>query len=193
MCNDTGIVFVGGGGHARSLAAALGSGPARVVEAGGDDDFLDSGDPRPFTVTMVAGPRRRVIDRYERECQPIAPPLVSPRAFVAADAVLGAGSQVLANAVVNTGSVTGRHCIVNTGAIVEHDCRLGFNVFVGPGAVLCGAVEVGDDVFIGANATILPGVKICAGAKIGAASMVARNIKVAGTYAGNPARCITTY
>jgi acetyltransferase-like isoleucine patch superfamily enzyme len=48
---------------------------------------------------------------------------------------------------------------------------------------------IGNHVYIGSNATILP-VKICDHVVIGAGAVVTRDIEVAGTYAGNPARKI---
>ena len=48
---------------------------------------------------------------------------------------------------------------------------------------------IGDNVSIGTNATILP-VKICDGVVIGAGAVVTKDISIAGTYAGNPARLI---
>ena len=44
-----------------------------------------------------------------------------------------------------------------------------------------------DNVIIGSNCTILP-VNICSGAIIGAGSVVTKDIKIKGTYAGNPAK-----
>jgi len=49
--------------------------------------------------------------------------------------------------------------------------------------------RIGNSVFIGANATILP-VEICDHVVIGAGSVVARDIRVSGVYAGNPARLL---
>lgn len=49
-----------------------------------------------------------------------------------------------------------------------------------------------DRVSIGSNATICP-VTICSDAVIGAGSVVTRDIKVPGTYAGNPAKLIREF
>jgi acetyltransferase-like isoleucine patch superfamily enzyme len=51
------------------------------------------------------------------------------------------------------------------------------------------ATQIGDRVSIGSNATILP-VSICDDVVIGAGAVVTKDITVAGTYAGNPARLI---
>ena len=51
--------------------------------------------------------------------------------------------------------------------------------------------KIGDNVSIGSNATILP-VTVCSNVVIGAGSVVTIDIKIAGVYAGNPARLIKT-
>ena len=68
---------------------------------------------------------------------------VHPRAFVAADARVGEGSQILAQAAVCVEATIGRACIVNTGATIDHECVLGDGVHVAPGAHLAGCVEIG--------------------------------------------------
>lgn len=110
------------------------------------------------------------------------------RAFVASDAVLGTGSQVLAQAAVCVQARLGRACIVNTGASVDHECRLGDGVHVCPGAHLAGLVEVGDHAMIGTGATVLPRVRIGAGARVGAGAVVTRDVPAGVTVVGNPAR-----
>ena len=49
--------------------------------------------------------------------------------------------------------------------------------------------KIENDVIIGSNCTILP-VNICSGAVIGAGSVVTKDIKIKGTYAGNPAKLL---
>ena len=51
------------------------------------------------------------------------------------------------------------------------------------------STNIEDNVIIGSNATILP-VRICSGTVIGAGSVVTKDIKVKGTYAGNPAKLL---
>lgn len=52
--------------------------------------------------------------------------------------------------------------------------------------------KIGNDVSIGSNATILP-VSICSGVVIGAGAVVTKNIDIAGSYVGNPAKLIRKY
>lgn len=51
---------------------------------------------------------------------------------------------------------------------------------------------ISDEVIIGSNSTILP-VYICSQTVIGAGSVVTKDINIAGTYAGNPAKLIRKF
>lgn len=102
--------------------------------------------------------------------------LIDVRAFIAGDAELAQGVQVMTGVIIQTGTKIAANCIINTGAILEHDCRLGRHVHVAPGAVLCGGVEVGDYVHIGAGATVIQGLRIGEGSVIGAGSVVTRDV-----------------
>lgn len=200
-------VLVGGGGHARSVIEAAGDTmfggyvapeespePPGVPFLGTDEQLLsgniDSNAAVHITVGIDHGChldiRRKVIDRFASFP---AVTVIADHAVVSRHSHVGEGSAVMNGAIVNRATV-GRHCVINTGAIVEHDCRLGDNVFVAPGAILCGEVTVGDNAFIGAGAVIRNGVSICAGASVAMGSVVIRNITKPGLYAGNPARYV---
>ncbi|WP_421118171.1 acetyltransferase [Aquihabitans daechungensis] len=114
--------------------------------------------------------------------------LVHPTAYVASDAVVGAGSQVLAQSCVGASATLGRQCIVNTAASVDHECVLGDGAHVGPGATLAGAVHLGTDAFVGAGAVILPNLRVGEGATVGAGAVVTADVPDGATVAGNPAR-----
>lgn len=120
----------------------------------------------------------------------IADTAVHERAFVADDAMVGAGSQLLAMAAVCSGARLGRGCIVNTAATVDHECVLGDGVHVAPGAHLAGLVTVGNHAMIGTGAAVLPRVRIGEGAVIGAGAVVLADVPAGAIVAGNPARHI---
>jgi acetyltransferase-like isoleucine patch superfamily enzyme len=90
--------------------------------------------------------------------------------------------------VINSGTKTGRGCIINTNSTVEHDCRLGDDVHVAPGAILSGGVTVGDQVMVGAGATVIQGVRIGPHCLVGAGSIVVRDLVEPGIYMGNPCK-----
>jgi sugar O-acyltransferase (sialic acid O-acetyltransferase NeuD family) len=116
------------------------------------------------------------------------PSVVHPRAFVAADAELGAGTQVLALAAVCAGARVGAGCIVNTRAGVDHECHLADGVHVAPGATLAGNVHVARAGFVGAGAVVLPRVRIGASAVVGAGAVVVADVPDGAVAYGNPAR-----
>lgn len=118
------------------------------------------------------------------------PPLgvVHPRAFVAANAELGEGCQVLAMSTICAGVKLGRAVIVNTKASIDHDCVIGDGVHIAPGATITGEVVIGDCAFIGAGAVILPRVRVGEDAIVGAGAIVTRDVAANETVVGNPAR-----
>jgi sugar O-acyltransferase (sialic acid O-acetyltransferase NeuD family) len=118
------------------------------------------------------------------------PVAVHPRAVVASDSVLGAGTLVAAGAIVSVGASLGFGCIVNTGASVDHDCRIGDWVHICPGSHIAGVVNIGDRAFIGAGATVIDHVTIGAGSVIGAGAVVVSSIPESVVAYGTPARVV---
>ncbi len=102
----------------------------------------------------------------------------------------GAGSMILQGAVVQANTQIGNHVILNTVCSVDHDCRIGDFVHIGPRAVLCGKVHIGEGTLIGAGSTIAPGVKIGKWSIIGAGSVVIKDLPDYCVAVGNPARTI---
>ncbi len=124
----------------------------------------------------------------EQGIQPLT--VIHPRAFVAGNAALGLGTQVVAMSAVCAGAKLGDSVIVNTSASVDHGCVLENGVHVGPGAHLAGEVHVGEHAFIGAGAVILPQLRIGRDAIIGAGAVVTRDVPSSQTVIGNPARAL---
>lgn len=133
------------------------------------------------------GDRLQIMDLFARAgVEPVV--LVHPSAFCAADAVLGAGSQVLAAAVLCAGARLGRACILNTHTSVDHECELDDGVHIAPGAVLAGCVRVGGGTLIGAGAVVLPRVAVGRNVIVGAGAVVTRDLPDDVVAYGNPAR-----
>ncbi len=146
-----------------------------------------------FGLAAVGGARGR--DRLEIqelfEQNGVRPATVAhPAAYVAGNATLGEGTQVLAGAVVGAEANLGRACIVNTRASVDHECVLGDGVHVAPGAVLGGCVTVDELAFVAMGAVVLPRVRIGRGAVVGAGAVVTRDVPAGKVVYGNPARVI---
>ncbi|MCI0541033.1 MAG: acetyltransferase [Verrucomicrobiales bacterium] len=114
--------------------------------------------------------------------------VMHPSSFVAANASLGKGSQVLAQAAICVEVRTGEACIVNTRASIDHECVLGDGVHIGPGATLSGGVTVGDFTLVGAGAVVLPRIRIGRDAIVGAGAVVTCDVPDGKVVYGNPAR-----
>ncbi len=114
--------------------------------------------------------------------------VVHPTSWVAKNAVLGLGTQVMAGAIIAPEAHIGRQCIINTKASIDHECMLDDGVEIAPGATLCGLVQVGVNGWIGAGATVLPEIKIGADSIIGAGSVITRNVPAGVIVTGIPGR-----
>ena len=206
--NTRRILILGAGGHASVLhdvLFSLGSPPYGVIDrklnAGdlweelpvlGDDDLLSTLSPEEFFLGNGLGaspdcaPRNALYARFRREGFPF-PSLVHPSAVVARNVVLEAGCQIMAGSVLQSAVEVGENSVVNTRASIDHHCRIGFGVFISPGAILCGGVVVENEVFVGAGAILLPGVHVGEKAVIGAGAVVLHDIPENSTAFGNPA------
>jgi sugar O-acyltransferase (sialic acid O-acetyltransferase NeuD family) len=153
------------------------------------------GRKRLGCLAAIGGSRgrdRSVIQAYLESFGIVSPVVVHPRAFVARDAVIGDGSQILSQCAVCAGTTLGRSCIVNTGATVDHECRLGDGVHIGPGAHLASSVVVEDFATVFSGGVVIPGILIGRHAIVGAGAVVTRNVTPFSVVAGNPARVIKT-
>lgn len=166
--------------------------PVYHGSAGLDAWKAERGDVSGVVLLVAIGGargRERVEVQDTLEAGGLVPGTVVHRsAFVAEDARVGRGSQVLALAAVCVESVLGRACIVNTGATVDHECVLGDGVHVAPGAHLAGEVEVGDYAMIGTGAVVLPRIRIGTDAVVGAGAVVTADVEAGAVVVGNPAR-----
>ena len=114
--------------------------------------------------------------------------MIHSSAFVASNAHIGKGSQILAQSSVCAKVKLSQACIVNTSASIDHECIIGKGVHVGPGANLGGCVTIGDYSFIGMGSVLLPNVNIGHSTTIGAGSVVTKNIPNNVVCYGNPAK-----
>lgn len=115
---------------------------------------------------------------------------VHPTAFVAADALIGAGAHVLAQAAVGAEASIGQGTIINTRASVDHECIIGAGVHIAPGATLAGLVEIGAGAFVGPGSVVTSGIRIGADTIVGAGSVVVRDLPAGVVAFGAPARIV---
>lgn len=206
---NTQLVILGAGGHGRVILDAcqqagipvggfIDNGKAagsliHGVPVLGDDGLLDdTGFCSDYRFIIGVGDtaiRRQLIERADGAGVCLAT-VIHPSAIVSPCSTVGAGTLINAGAVVNIDALIGRHCILNTRCSVDHDCRLGDNVHVCPGATLAGGVVCGTDAYIGSGATVLPNRRIGDRAVIGAGTTVIKDISADTTFVGPLGRLV---
>lgn len=199
------IVFIGASGHGKVCA--------EVAKMGGYDEILFLDDNRKrnqcgsyqvvgaeadfckyvehsteFFVSIGDATTRRRIQEHIKGLGGNLATLVHFGSTISKDAKVGAGSIIMAGAVVNPGAAIGDGVIVNTSSSIDHDCIVESYSHIAVGAHLCGGVKVGSGSWVGAGVVVNNNIQICSGCIIGAGAVVVKNIDVAGTYIGVPAR-----
>lgn len=114
--------------------------------------------------------------------------LVHPSAIIGTDVEIGIGTVIMAGVVINSSSKIGNGCIINTSCSLDHDNIIADYVHISPGSNLAGAVRVGKGCWLGIGSVVSNNINICSECKIGAGAVVVKDITVAGTYVGVPAR-----
>ena len=87
-------------------------------------------------------------------------------------------------------TIIGARTVIDDRVHIAHNCKVGEDCFVSPGAVLCGSVEVGKGCFIGVGALVKQKVKIGAGSTVGMGAVVLKDVPGGTTVVGNPARAL---
>ena len=113
-----------------------------------------------------------------------------PRAIIASDVSIAAGSVVCAGVVVNPGSVIGANVILNTGCTVDHHNVIGDHAHVAPGVHLGGEVSIGEGTLVGIGSTIIPQRHVGVWSVVGAGSLVSKDVPDRSIAVGVPARVI---
>jgi UDP-perosamine 4-acetyltransferase len=206
----SGIVVIGGGGHAKVVISILKK--LKTYTILGYADRIDKGELSGArylgTDSEIAGmvSRSEITNgvlgvgqigsgksRYEiwrRLCSKLLafPKIISPDAIVNDGVIADDGVVVMDGAIINTGAWLGIGVIANTHCTIEHDVRLEDWVHVAPGATVSGGVTVGRFSMIGAGATVIEGKRIGAEIVVGAGATVVSDLDEPGVYIGTPAR-----
>lgn len=194
------LVILGAGGHAKVLLSLVQSagfdvlgvcdpvladqtgGQWRGISILGGDAALDALEPGSIELVnglgqLVGGTGRQKVFQRLRARGFRFPVLVHPLAWVDSTARLEEGVQIMAGAIIQADVVIGANSIINTRAGIDHDCRLGEDVHVAPGATLCGGVQVEKGAFIGSGATVIQGLTVGTEAVVGAGATLTRNLE----------------
>lgn len=116
--------------------------------------------------------------------------IISPLAYISKSAHIGKGTIIMHGVIVNTGVSIAENNVLNSGCILEHNTDIGSHCHISTQTVINGGCKIEDEVFVGSGTVILNQIKVCGGTIIGAGTVVNKNISIAGTYIGNPARMI---
>jgi len=125
------------------------------------------------------------------------------------DCEIGDGTFVGPFVEVQAGAVVGKRCKIQSHAFICELVTIGDDCFIGHGVMFINdtfsaggpargdrtkwkPTRIGNHVSIGSNATVLP-VSIVDRVVIGAGAVVTKNISVAGTYVGNPAKLVRRF
>jgi len=206
------IVIVGGGGHAKVVAAMLAAmpryqivgyvdlkdrGPLLGAPFIGDDALLISLARKQQGLHVVIGVgqvglgmHRSALWQRLQAVHVSFPTIIAENAVVSPAARCAEACTIMPGAVLNPDATIGIGCILNSNCTVEHDVMLGDWVHIAPGATVCGDVQIGRHSMIGAGATVIEGVKVSHDCLIGAGATVIHSIHEPGTYVGSPARRI---
>lgn len=205
-------ILIGGGGHAKvvydlllvlkqyQIAGVISREQNKShtdfgIEILGDDSKITDYSPEEYELVNALGMgcglqvRAEIFKQHSKLNYKFAN-LIHPSAVISQQVNLAKGIQVMAAATIQIGATIQDNVIINTRAIVEHDCLVGANSHIAPGAILLGAVAIGECCFIGAGACILPGIKIGNNVVVGAGAVVTKDITNNSTVIGIPARSL---
>lgn len=204
------MVVLGGGGHARVLAAMM-LRDARLTVVGftapapddrmaslapylGTDDELLRFDPAEVELVNGVGSVGSTALRANLHSEAIRKGFrfrtLRDASALVCEAEIEAGAQLMAGCIVQYRARIGVNAIINTRAVVEHDCMVGAHAHIASGAVLAGGVVAGDRAHIGAGASVRQGIRIGAGAVVGVGAAVVNDVPADCTVVGVPARPI---
>ncbi|NKB65347.1 MAG: acetyltransferase [Gammaproteobacteria bacterium] len=192
------LLLIGGGGHCLSCLDVIrltgqyhivgiidrilkpGDQVNGVPVVGNDDGieyWLDQVDQVLITLGMVDRDSKRMeLYQWLSELGADFARVISPRAYVSADADIGKGCIVMHDALVNSGVRIGDNCVINTKALIEHGTRVGNHCHISTRATLNGDVGVADNVLVGSHAVVFPGCQIGANAVIGGGQVIRNSV-----------------
>ncbi|MCS4122745.1 acetyltransferase [Salinibacter ruber] len=201
------FIILGGGGHARVVRSTLrqlghtilgftdpdeDASLEEDIDHLGPDAVLFDYTPTDVVLTVAIAStqdttlRARTFKKQRRSDFDF-PSIVHPRAVVAPEAAVGAGTQVAAGAVVQPGTTLAENVIVNTNASVDHDSEIGAHTHIAPGATVSGSVSIGARAHIGTGASLIQGIHVGPRSVVGAGAVVIEDVPPDSIVVGVPA------
>lgn len=209
MTSKTKLVFVGGGGHFKSVLNVIqelnefqivgvidnslkaGGSIHGVQVLGNDDDAVHYISDCQFIITIgqvkQSKIRAVVFDYYKKLGAQFAT-IIASSAVISKGVKIGEGTVILSQAFINTGVEIGVNCIVNTGALLEHDVKVGNHSHISTRSVVNGEVAIGARTMVGSNATLIQCISVGDDVMIGAGSVVVDDVCDRQVVVGNPAK-----
>lgn len=114
--------------------------------------------------------------------------LVHPSARIGSNTRLGAGTIICAGCTLTVDIQIGSHVLCNLHCTIGHDTTIGDSSVLSPGVHLSGNSTLQSCVEMGTGSLTLPRVSINSGITVGAGAVVTKDLVLAGTYVGTPAR-----
>ena len=202
-----GLVILGFGGHARSVAdVALAMGITELYfvddNAQPDESFLgfpvttrwpDELEDK-WSITPAIGDngqRKEQMDKIQKAGLRVAT-IIAPTASIGAGSRIDQGSFIGHHAHVGPMARIGTGCIVNTCAVVDHESVVGEFTHVSLNSTIAGRCKIGCFAMLGAGATMIDGVNVADGVVIGAGGVVIESLTEAGVYVGVPVKRVST-
>lgn len=118
------------------------------------------------------------------------PNLIDPSVQMSKYIDIGKGNIICAGSILTVNITIMDFTIINLDCTIGHDVVINSFVTVYPSVNISGCVAIGENVEVGTGTQIIQGINICANTIVGAGSVVVRNIDVAGTYVGVPAKAV---
>lgn len=201
------LIFIGGGGHCKSVIEAAESQGREILGVldmpdyvgkdilstkviGTDDDIPEYVEKAEFVITV--GFIKNLVTRIKlynrvKEAGGKFATIIASTAYVSKYATIGEGTVVMHHAFVNAGATVGNNVILNTFANVEHDAVIGDQSHISTGTIVNGGCKVGKNCFVGSQSVLANGITIVDDVIIGTGSLVRKSIHLKGVYSGNSA------
>ena len=118
--------------------------------------------------------------------------IIDRTALISENVIIGTGNFIGKEVILNSSCKIGNNNIINTRALVEHECIVNDNVHISTNAVINGNVIVRDNCFIGSMSVCNGQITIGENSIIGSGSVVIKDIPSNVTAVGVPAKIIKT-